>query len=219
MFASRTLDDCKQLQLGASTRCALRESRYPMGGRDPEFRCVCTCVRDCTRRVRHRVAACAPGSGDPAPGVFLGGRNCGVLCHCDEPTSEGGCRGRVSDHLLDDGREPRSRQGGRDGSGVVGSWRDIRIGLNGALRGVGDAAEETDTGPGSWAPTVAADITRCVHGRRTRWLSLPLGATRRLEPGGVILVRLVFVRVFRQSAAGRASGKGRREPPEGALGR
>ena len=90
MFASRTLDDCKQLQLGASTRCALRESRYPMGGRDPEFRCVCTCVRDCTRRVRHRVAACAPGSGDPAPGVFFGGRNCGVLCHCDEPTSEGG---------------------------------------------------------------------------------------------------------------------------------
>ena len=41
---------------------------------------------------------------------------------------------------------------------MVGSWRDIRIGLNGALRGVGDAAEETDTGPGSWAPTVAADI-------------------------------------------------------------
>ena len=50
---------------------------------------MCTYVLGCAQWFRRRVAVRA-SAGDPALGVFLGGRNCGLECHCDELESEGG---------------------------------------------------------------------------------------------------------------------------------
>ena len=98
------------LQTGAS-KYALRKSWDAMGRRrDPEFRRVYAYVLGCAQWFRHRVAA-RPSAGDPSFGDFLGGRNCGLVCHCDEHEPEGGIKNvfrvasLVAGENLDRGKE------------------------------------------------------------------------------------------------------------------